>query len=421
MKALFQNDTWQEIFGSIQKNRIRTIITMIGVLWGIFIYITLAGTSKGLDNGFEKAFSSISSNSLFIWAQQTSLPYAGYKARRQIRLTTNDVDVIKKKVPSIEYVAPRNVAGVFGSSGGNVIKGSKTGTYAIYGDYPEYIKIAVTKVYDGGRFINQADMDQKRRVAVIGERTYQELFDEDENPIGQYININNVTFKVIGVHQFRQGGGFGDDGDIYIPFATYKDLFNTGKYVGFFMMSAFQDADVVEVEKKVKLVLKDVHNIAPEDDQALGAFNLGEVFKKTIKFADGLTFLSLIVGIATILAGIIGIGNILLISVKERTKEIGIRRALGARPSQVRTQILIESVFLTIIAGIIGIIIGTLVLFSINMATQDLSDFPYTNPTVPIEFIFGALSLMIVLGTLIGLIPAQIAVNVKPIEALREE
>jgi len=421
MKALFQNDTWQEIFGSIQKNRIRTIITMIGVLWGIFIYITLAGTSKGLDNGFEKAFSSISSNSLFIWAQQTSLPYAGYKARRQIRLTTNDVDVIKKKVPSIEYVAPRNVAGVFGSSGGNVVKGSKTGTYAIYGDYPEYIKIAVTKVYDGGRFINQADMDQKRRVAVIGERTYQELFDEDENPIGQYININNVTFKVIGVHQFRQGGGFGDDGDIYIPFATYKDLFNTGKYVGFFMMSAFQDADVVEVEKKVKLVLKDVHNIAPEDDQALGAFNLGEVFKKTIKFADGLTFLSLIVGIATILAGIIGIGNILLISVKERTKEIGIRRALGARPSQVRTQILIESVFLTIIAGIIGIIIGTLVLFSINMATQDLSDFPYTNPTVPIEFIFGALSLMIVLGTLIGLIPAQIAVNVKPIEALREE
>jgi putative ABC transport system permease protein len=186
-------------------------------------------------------------------------------------------------------------------------------------------------------------------------------------------------------------------------------------------MSAFQDADVVEVEKEVKLVLKDIHNIAPEDDQALGAFNLGEVFKKTIKFADGLTFLSLIVGIATILAGIIGIGNILLISVKERTKEIGIRRALGARPSQVRTQILIESVFLTIIAGIIGIIIGTLVLFSINMATQDLSNFPYTNPTVPIEFIFGALSLMIVLGTLIGLIPAQIAVNVKPIEALREE
>ena len=290
MNTLFQKDTWQEIFGSIQKNRTRTIITMIGVLWGIFIYITLAGASKGLDNGFEKAFASISSNSLFIWAQQTSLPYGGYKARRQIRLTTNDVDIIKKKVPSIEYIAPRNVSGVFGGAGGSVVRGAKTGTYAVYGDYPEYIKIAVTKVFDGGRFINQADMDQKRRVAVIGERTLQELFDEDENPIGEYININNVSFKVIGVHQFRQGGGFGDDGDIYIPFATYKDLFNTGKYVGFFMMSAFQDADVVEVEKEVKLVLKDIHKIDPKDDQALGGFNLGEVFKKTLKFADGLTF-----------------------------------------------------------------------------------------------------------------------------------
>ena len=168
---------------------------MIGVLWGIFIYITLAGASKGLDNGFEKAFASISSNSLFIWAQQTSLPYGGYKARRQIRLTTNDVDIIKKKVPSIEYIAPRNVAGVFGSAGGNVVRGAKTGTYAVYGDYPEYIKIAVTKVFDGGRFINQADMDQKRRVAVIGERTLLELFEEDENPIGKYININNVHLK----------------------------------------------------------------------------------------------------------------------------------------------------------------------------------------------------------------------------------
>jgi putative ABC transport system permease protein len=421
MKTLFQKDTWQEIFGSIQKNRTRTIITMIGVLWGIFIYITLAGASKGLDNGFEKAFSSISSNSLFIWAQQTSLPYGGYKARRQIRLTTNDVDIIKKRVPAVEYIAPRNVAGVFGSSGGNVVRGAKSGTYAIYGDYPEYIKIAVTKVFDGGRFINQTDMDKKRRVAVIGERTLLELFEEDENPVGKYININNVSFKVIGVHQFRQGGGFGDDGDIYMPFATYKDLFNTGKYVGFFMMSAYQDADVVEVEKEVKSVLKDIHKIDPEDDQAIGGFNLGEIFKKTLKFADGLTFLSLVVGIATILAGVIGIGNILLISVKERTKEIGIRRALGARPSQVRTQILIESVFLTILAGIIGIILGTLILFAINMATQDLSDFPYTNPTVPLEYIFGALSMMIILGTLIGLIPAQIAVKVRPIEALREE
>ena len=176
MKELFSKDTWQEIFGSIQKNRTRTIITMIGVMWGIFIYIALSGTAKGLDNGFEKAFASISSNSLFVWAQYTSMPYAGYKSRRGIQLKTTDVPIIKKRVPDIEYIAPRNVRGVFGSVGGNIVRGSKSGTYAIYGEYPEYIKIAATKVFDGGRFINQTDMTKSRKVCVIGEITVKELF-----------------------------------------------------------------------------------------------------------------------------------------------------------------------------------------------------------------------------------------------------
>ena len=148
---------------------------------------------------------------------------------------------------------------------------------------------------------------------------------------------------------------------------------------------------------------------------------MGEIFKKTMNFANGLTFLSLVVGIATILAGVIGIGNILLISVKERTKEIGIRRALGATPSEVRAQIILESVFLTTLAGVIGIILGSFVLFGINAATLDMTDFPYTNPTVPIPYVIGALSFMIILGTLIGIIPAQRAVSIKPIDALREE
>ena len=200
-----------------------------------------------------------------------------------------------------------------------------------------------------------------------------------------------------------------------------KDLFNTGENVGFFMMSAYDNVDVVKVEKEVKTVLKDIKDINPKDEEAIGGFNLGKVFKDTANFVDGLSFLSLVVGIATILAGVIGIGNILLISVKERTKEIGIRRALGATPRQIRNQIITESVFLTILSGIIGIILGTLVLYGINVATEDLSDFPYTNPTVPLKFIFGALTLMIILGTLIGTLPAQKAVSIKPIDALREE
>ena len=421
MKRLFDKDTWQEIFGSIQKNRTRTIITMIGVLWGIFIYITLAGSSKGLDNGFERAFQSIASNSIFIWAQYTSLPYASYKAERGIQLKLSDVDVIKKKVKDIKFIAPSNVAGVFGSAGGNIVRGNKTGTYAIYGEFPEYIKIATSKIYDGGRFINESDIKYERKVCVIGERTQQELFEEDENPIGKFISINKMNFRVVGVHKFVQGGGFGDDGDIYIPFATFKKIFNTGENVNFFMIAAKDDVDGVRVEKEIKATLKEIHKIHPDDERAISGFNLGEVFKKTMNFANGLTFLSLVVGITTILAGVIGIGNILLISVKERTKEIGIRRALGATPSEVRAQIILESVFLTTLAGVIGIILGSFVLYGINAATIDMTDFPYTNPTVPIPYVLGALSFMIILGTLIGIIPAQRAVSIKPIDALREE
>ena len=421
MKRLFDKDTWQEIFGSIQKNKIRTIITMIGVLWGIFIYIALSGSSKGLDNGFERQFQSIASNSIFVWAQSTSLPYAGYKSERNITLKIQDAEVLKKQVKNIKFIAPRIVAGVFGSAGGSIVRGTKTGTYSVYGEYPEYIKIATSKIYDGGRFINQSDIKDDRKVCVIGERTQLELFEEDEDPIGKFISINKINFRVVGVHKFVQGGGFGDDGDIYIPFTTFKKIFNTGDDVGFFMIAADEDADGVKVEKDIKATLKQIHKIDPNDERAIGGFNLGEIFRKTMNFANGLTFLSLVVGIATILAGIIGIGNILLISVKERTKEIGIRRALGATPAEVRSQIILESVFLTILAGVIGIILGALVLYGINAATIDQTDFPYTNPTVPIPYVLGALGLMVLLGTLIGIIPAQRAVSIKPIDALREE
>ena len=421
MKRLFDKDTWQEIFGSIQKNKIRTIITMIGVLWGIFIYIALSGSSKGLDNGFERQFQSIASNSIFVWAQSTSLPYAGYKSERNITLKIQDAEVLKKQVKNIKFIAPRIVAGVFGSAGGSIVRGTKTGTYSVYGEYPEYIKIATSKIYDGGRFINQSDIQDDRKVCVIGERTQLELFEDDEDPIGKYVSINKINFKVVGVHKFVQGGGFGDDGDIYIPFTTFKKIFNTGDDVGFFMIAADENADGVKVEKDIKATLKQIHKIDPNDERAIGGFNLGEIFRKTMNFANGLTFLSLVVGIATILAGIIGIGNILLISVKERTKEIGIRRALGATPAEVRSQIILESVFLTILAGVIGIILGALVLYGINAATMDQTDFPYTNPTVPIPYVLGALGLMILLGTLIGIIPAQRAVSIKPIDALREE
>lgn len=422
LKIIFDRDTWQEIFGSIQKNKVRTIITVIGVLWGIFIYIALSGSANGLDNGFEREFENIAMNSMFVWAQRTSIPYEGFKTGRNPQLKLKDAQTLRNNIPEIQFIAPRNVRGVFdGSSGSQIVRGAKSGTYNIYGDFPEYTKIATKKIYDKGRFINQSDIDNARKVCVIGERTQKELFEEDEEPVGKFVRIDDIYFQVIGVHKYIQGGGFESDGDVFIPFATFKKLYNTGENVKWFTIAAYDDADVIQVEKDVKQTLKRIHRVSPKDERAFGSFNLGEVFNRIMGFARGMTFLSLIVGIATIIAGVIGIGNILLISVKERTKELGVRRALGATPSEVRMQIILESVFLTVIAGIFGIVLGAFVLAGINAGTANLEDFPYTNPTVPISFVLGALSIMVTLGTLIGLIPAQRAVSIKPIDALREE
>ena len=423
MKSIFDRDIWQEIFGSISQNKLRTLITIIGVLWGIFLYILLSGIAKGVDNGFEERFERISSNSLFVWTQSTSIPYGGFKIDRSWNIKLKDVESLKKEIPEIQYIAPRIQKGNFGSQGANVINGNRSGTYNIYGDFPILKVVSQKDIYDGGRFINELDIKQQRKVCVIGERTQKELFNDDVNPIGKYININSIYFKVIGIHKFidEGGGSFANDGDIHVPFSTFKRLYNTGDVVGFLLIAGYENIDIVKVEEKVKKQLKKIHRLHPEDNRAIGAFNLGALFTRIKNFANGMSFISLIIGVATILAGVIGIGNILLISVKERTKEIGIRRAIGASPNHIRKQIILESVFLTLIAGIIGIILGAFILYLINTATQNLEDIPFTNATVPLNYIFVALLMMVGLGTLIGFIPAEKAISIKPIDALRDE
>jgi putative ABC transport system permease protein len=414
MRFLFDSDTWQEIYGSIRKNKVRTSITIIGVLWGIFLLVVLLGAARGMENGFNKLFGNFATNSVFVWTQSTDTPFKGFQEGRRFSLTMNDINVLKSEYSDeIRLLAPRN------QTNNLVIKDFKSGNFKVSGDYPILDQIQKKQLLYG-RFLNQNDILSTAKVTVISEDMYIQLFDKDEFPIGQYIKINSINYKVIGVYKPSNTIDF--DGDCaYIPFTTFRKVYNTANKVDWMMITANEGTDIEQMESDVLLTLKGLHKVHPEDERAFGSVNLGKEIGKVTGFITGMQFLTWFVGIATLIAGVFAIGNILLITVKERTKEIGIRRALGATPKSIRQQIVLESVFLTTVAGMLGIILGAFVLFLIDTAFGQGEDAAIINPTVDIPIILIAFVTLIVLGTAIGLIPAHMATVVKPIEALREE
>ena len=414
MRFLFDSDTWQEIYGSIRKNKVRTSITIIGVLWGIFLLVVLLGATKGLENSFNKLFGNFATNSVFVWTQSTDTPFKGFQEGRSFTLTMNDIDVLKYEyADEIKFLAPRN------QTNNLVIKDFKSGNFKVSGDYPILDQIQKKQLLYG-RFLNQNDISSTAKVTVISEDMYKQLFDIDEFPIGQYLKINSISYKVIGVYKPSSTIDF--DGDCaYIPFTTYRKVYNTANKVDWMMITANEGTDIEQMESDVLLTLKGLHKVHPEDERAFGSVNLGKEIGRVTGFITGMQFLTWFVGIATLIAGVFAIGNILLITVKERTQEIGIRRAIGATPKSIRQQIILESVFLTSIAGMIGIVLGAFVLAFIDWQLGSGEEAVLINPTVDIPIILIAFATLIVLGTLIGLIPAHMATVVRPIEALREE
>ena len=414
MKFLFDSDTWQEIYGSIRKNKVRTGITIIGVLWGIFLLVVLLGAARGLENSFNKAFGNFATNSVFVWTQSTDTPFKGFQKGRRFRLNMKDIQVLKSEyADEIKLLAPRN------QTMNLIIKDFKSGSFKVSGDFPVLDQIQKKKLIYG-RFLNQNDINSSAKVTVISEDMYKQLFEKDKMPIGESIKINNINYKVIGVYEPSNTINF--DGDTaYIPFSTFKKVYNTASNIDWMMITANEGIDIEQMESDVLLTLKNLHKVHPEDERAFGSVNLGKEIAKFTGFLTGMQFLTWFVGIATLIAGVFAIGNILLITVKERTKEIGIRRALGATPKSIRQQIILESVFLTTVAGMIGIILGATVLKIIDTLFGQGVDATLVNPTVNIPIILAAFTTLVILGTLIGLIPAHMATIVKPIEALREE
>lgn len=423
MNIIFKKDTWQEIYYSLKNNKLRTFLTMIGVGWGMFLYVVLLGSAKGMENGFDKLFSGFATNSIFLWAQNTSIPYEGFPKGREVNLKLSDVELLKRKISDVDYISPQNSRGSFtGTPGELMSRNGKNATYSLTGDYPIGNKISEKKLIFG-RYINDADVSGNKNVAVIGEEIYDNFFDskKKENPLGKSITVKGLFFNVIGVFRVRKGGGFENDRTVFIPLSTYTKMYNAGDQIDMFAIVSKPNVDVNVVEERVKTELKAKNQVSPEDTNAFGSFNLGKEFKKLTGFLTGMQLLTIIVGTLTILAGVIAISNILLITVKERTKEIGIRRALGAKPSEVRNQILLESVVITLSSGILGFILGIFVLMIFNALTQNQDDFPFYNPTVDYGNVFAAMSVMVFLGLIIGMIPAQRAVKIRPIEALRSE
>jgi putative ABC transport system permease protein len=422
--SIVDYDKWQEIVIVLKKNKLRTFFTAFGVFWGVFLLVVMMGSGNGLRNSALDGFGNMATNSFFMWSQRTTMPYQGFQRGRYYNFKNDDTEAIRQNVPEVDKVAPRLQAGGYRGSSNNIIRGDRTGSFSVVGDTPEVWDIMPLNVSDG-RLLNIMDLEEMRKVIVIGDRVYQEMFKKDENPIGEYLRIQGVYFKVVGVVKSKQKGfqAEEDEKTIHMPLSTLQQTYNLGDIVGWYSITAKKGIPASEVEQKTKDYLKTRHHIHPEDNRAIGSWNMENEYNKFSNLFMGITILVWIVGSGTLFAGVVGVSNIMLIVVKERTKEIGIQRAIGAPPSAIMSQIIIESVFLTTLAGYIGLVVGVGLLELVNyfMVHSGVESDMFHNPEIDFNMAMLSLGILVLSGILAGLIPARRAISIKPIDALRDE
>jgi putative ABC transport system permease protein len=417
---IFEKDSWQEIFATMKKNKLRTFLTAFGVFWGIFMLVIMLGSGSGLRHGVLKEFQGSATNSFFVWTETTTKAYKGMKPGRNYNFQNADTKVLNQ-MPELAVVSPQNQLGGY-NGGNNVTRGVKTGNFQVMGEYPSITQVENIKL-KAGRFINQNDILEKRKVCVVGPRVVDVLFKSQEQAVGDYIKINGIYFKVIGIiipqgagQQYRE-----QEQKIHIPFSTFQNAFNYGDIVGWFSITSKKEIPASVAEEKVISVLKERHKVSPQDNQGVGHWNTEVQFNKMNGLFIGIEWLVWFVGAGTLAAGVIGVSNIMLIVVKERTKEIGVKRALGATPFNITFQIMLESLFLTSVSGFLGLLAGMGIIKLINGFTQEDATSMFQNPTVDVSVVLGALSILLISGAFAGLIPARKANTISPVEALRYE
>ncbi|MEM9144320.1 MAG: ABC transporter permease, partial [Bacteroidota bacterium] len=382
--------------------------------------IILLAAGKGLENGIRADFGGIATNTMFTWTQSITKAYKGLPKDREFNFKTEDVEALWQNIPGLRFVSPRNQSGGFRGSG-NVVRGLKTGAFSVYGDYPEIIEQQPMDI-TSGRFINHSDIQDRRKVAVIGQDVKKSLYEKEEKVLGSYIKINDVNFMVIGTYKKNENNNSEAQKEIYTPFTTFSQVYNRANNVGWMAITAVDNTPITSIKEQIFTLLKERHSVHPKDLRAIGHFDLYEEFSRVLRLFGALEFVAYFVGILVLLSGVIGVSNIMLIIVKERTKEIGIRRALGESPWSIKKQILMESIFLTIISGMAGIAFGALVIYGVNYVLAMSGPVEmFVNPSVNLGVVLIALVILVVSGLLAGFIPANGAIRVRPIEALRTE
>ncbi len=410
-------DKWQEIFGTIRKNKLRTFLTALGVWWGIFMLIVLMGAGTGLENGVFSLFGSHARNALYVWTQRTTLPYMGLPPGRNARLNNDDIQALVMHFENeIEYMAPR-----LWVNSGEIIHKDKKAAFDVRGESPDIVHIDAFKLAEG-RFINQLDMKNRRKIVVIGKRVVETFFEKNENPIGEYLKIQGVDYLIVGTFKSDRRGEDAEEDEktIFMPLTTAQQVTNNPNRIGWFVCTIDKKYKVSDVQDKITGLLKERHKIHPDDEQGIRWNSTEQEVKELYGLFTGIKLLVWFVGIGSLFAGVIGVGNIMLIIVKDRTKEIGIRKAMGATPRSIVSMILLESIFITTIAGYLGLLSSIGLVYLMNVAAG--TDVPFfLNPQIKLGVGVAAVLILVIAGALTGLVPALQASRINPVEALRDE
>lgn len=422
---MFDPDRWQEIWSTLAKNKLRTALTALGVFWGVMLLLLLIGVGNGLERGAHRSMAGFRTNSLFVWTQRTTLPYRGLNPGRSIQFDNGDVEAIKKSIRGMEAFAPRDNLGGFGG-GSRVIHGDKSGGFAVSGEMAD-IQVVQPMLLAKGRYLNPLDVAESRKIAVVGTQVVSELFQNGEEPLGARLEIQGVQFMIVGVVRSQATGDEADrqNKQVMLPLSTFQRSFQRGNKIGWFAMTALPEVSSADLEKEVRALLMRRHLIAPEDEQALGSFNGEKEFRKIEALFTGIQTFVWFVGVCTMLAGVVGVSNIMLIAVKERTKEFGVRKALGATPASVVALVMQEAIVLTSLAGYAGVVAAVGVLEGVSWLIERSGGGRgvqfFHDPTIDLSVALAATAILVVSGCIAGLMPASHAAGISPVEALRAE